>query len=88
MLDSCIGVSDYNEQYLLCQPLFPSPLSSLGLTRSTQRHTTPLYDADTVRLKTTFALSARDHALEDQITHSVVHVEPNTKVSIESVSIC
>ena len=43
MLNSCIGVSDYNEQYSLCQPLLPSPLSTLGLTRSTQRHTTPLH---------------------------------------------
>jgi hypothetical protein len=42
VLNSCIGVSDYNEQYSLCQPLLPSPLSTLGLTRSTQRQTTPL----------------------------------------------
>ena len=32
MLNSCIEVSDYNEQYSLCQPLLPS--STLGLTRA------------------------------------------------------
>ena len=49
MLNSCIEVSDYNEPYSLCQTLLPSPLSTLGLTRSTQRHTTPLH---TRRLRT------------------------------------
>jgi hypothetical protein len=43
VLNSCIRVSDYNEQYSLCQPLLPLPLLTLGLTRSTQRHTTPLH---------------------------------------------
>ena len=42
MLNSCIGVSDYNEPYSLCQPLFPSPVFTLGSPRSTQRQTTPL----------------------------------------------
>jgi hypothetical protein len=46
VLNSCIGVSDYNEPYSLCQPLLPSPLLTLGLTRSTQRHTTPLHRGD------------------------------------------
>ena len=45
MLNSCIGVSDYNELYSLCQPLLPSPQSTLGLTRSTQRQPTPLQRA-------------------------------------------
>jgi len=34
MLNSCIEVSDYNEPYSLCQPLLPSPQSTLGLTRA------------------------------------------------------
>jgi hypothetical protein len=34
VLNSCIEVSDYNEPYSLCQPLLPSPLSTLGLTRA------------------------------------------------------
>jgi hypothetical protein len=43
VLNSCIGVSDYNEQHSLCQPLLPSPESPFGLTRSTQRQPTPLH---------------------------------------------
>jgi hypothetical protein len=42
VLNSCIGVSGYNEPYSLCEPLLLSHLSTLGLTRSTQRHPTPL----------------------------------------------
>jgi hypothetical protein len=42
VLNSCIGVSDYNKQYSLCRPLLPSPLPTLGLTRSTQRHSNPV----------------------------------------------
>jgi hypothetical protein len=34
VLNSCIEVSDYNEQYSLCQPLLPSPESTVGLTRA------------------------------------------------------
>ena len=34
VLNSCIEVSDYNEPYSLCQPLLPSPQSTLGLTRA------------------------------------------------------
>jgi hypothetical protein len=34
MLNSCIEVSDYNEPYLLCQPLLLLPLLTLGLTRA------------------------------------------------------
>jgi hypothetical protein len=34
VLNSCIEVSDYNEPYSLCQPLLPSPVSTLGLTRA------------------------------------------------------
>jgi hypothetical protein len=34
VLNSCIEVSDYNEPYSLCQPLLPSPMSTLGLTRA------------------------------------------------------
>jgi hypothetical protein len=34
VLNLCIEVSDYNEPYSLCQPLLPSPVSTLGLTRA------------------------------------------------------
>jgi hypothetical protein len=33
VLNSCIGVSNYNEPYLLRQPFLPLPESTLGLTR-------------------------------------------------------
>jgi hypothetical protein len=34
VLNSYIEVSDYNEPYSLCQPLLPSPLLTLSLTRA------------------------------------------------------
>jgi hypothetical protein len=43
VLNSCIEVSDYNEPYSLCQPLLPSPVSTLGLTRSTPSAFQPRY---------------------------------------------
>jgi hypothetical protein len=43
VLNSCIGVGDYNEPYLLCQPLLPLPGSTLGLTRPKPSGNLPRY---------------------------------------------
>jgi hypothetical protein len=52
VLNSCIEVSDYNEPYSLCQPLLPSPVSTLGLTRAKPFGIpTPLHEAGLVDVK-------------------------------------
>jgi hypothetical protein len=38
VLNSCIGVSDYNEQYSLCQPLLPCAFVNPWFNPITQRH--------------------------------------------------